>query len=170
MILGLVLLYVGAVLFINGVAILGKISFRESAVMNIFAGTISFLICINSAFHGSNGVQFCAYGLLFSITYLWVAYNNLTGQDGRGLGWFSLFVAITAIPIAYDQYISANSFFGIWLAICWLGWSILWFGYFLFGVFQFPRLVKPIAILTIIEAIFTAWLPGYLILSGHMPV
>src|SRR5205814_1517771 len=35
--------------------------------------------------------------LLFAFTYLWVAYNQYANAGGRGLGWYSAFVAVTAI-------------------------------------------------------------------------
>ncbi len=41
MMLGLVLLYVGAVLFLNAVWLLGKISGREVAVINFLVGVLS---------------------------------------------------------------------------------------------------------------------------------
>ena len=43
-----------------------------------------------------------ALSLLFSLSYLWFAFNRLSAADGRGLGWFSLFVAITAVPVPVD--------------------------------------------------------------------
>lgn len=171
MLLGLVLLYVGAVLFINGVGLLGKISPRETAVMNLFTGVIAFLVCIHNAFSVASdaAVQACAYGLLFAFTYLWVAYNNLTDQDGRGLGWFSFFVSVTAAAIAWEQYSGSATFWDYWLSLSWAAWAVLWFSYFLLGVYKPAGLARPVAILTIFQGVTTAWLPGYLLLSGHMP-
>jgi putative amide transporter protein len=164
-------MYVGGVLFINGIGLLGKITPREMAVMNVFTGTIAFLVCIHNALSvGSDeAVQAGAYGLLFAFTYLWVAYNNLTDQDGRGLGWFSFFVAITASAIAWDQYSQSSTFWDYWLSLSWAAWAALWFSFFVLGVYKPASLVRPVAIFTILQAIATAWLPGYLLLSGHMP-
>ena len=168
--LGLVLLYVGAVLFINGLSMLGKIAPREAAIMNIFTGAVSFIACFKNAFSGDPMlIQACAYGLLFSFTYLWVAYNSLTNQDGRGLGWFSFFVAITAIFIACDQHTSAQTFADTWLFWCWAAWAVLWGCFFFIGALGKTSWTRPVAYLTILQAIGTAWVPGYLMLSGHMP-
>ncbi|MEL7897792.1 AmiS/UreI family transporter [Vreelandella neptunia] len=41
MILGLTLLYVGAVLFINGIWLLGKISNQEVSIINVLVGSTS---------------------------------------------------------------------------------------------------------------------------------
>jgi putative amide transporter protein len=171
MFLGLVLLFVGAVLLINGLGLLDLVDPRETAIMNIFTGVIAFLVCIHNAFAGGSDVQIqsCAYGLLFSFTYLWVAYDNLTKQDGRGFGWFSFFVSVTAVAIAWDQYTRSTTFWTHWLTVCWAAWAALWFSYFILGVYKNPNWIRPVAFLTIIEAVLTAWLPGYLILSGHMP-
>ena len=168
--LGLVLLYVGAVLFINGLAMLGKITSKEAAIMNVFTGVISFIVCVlNMASGEAVLIKAAAYGLLFSFTYLWVAYNNLTNQDGRGLGWFSFFVAVTAVFITYDEYVAANSFEGYWLVYCWGIWSILWAGFFVLGALQKTSITRSLAWFTVFTAITSAWIPGYLMLSGHMP-
>lgn len=168
--LGLVLLYVGAVLFINGMSMLGHITAREAAIMNVFTGVISFIVCI---FNLSTGepllIQASAYGLLFSFTYLWVAYNSLTNQDGRGLGWFSFFVSVTAIFITWDSFQAATSFEDNWLVFCWAMWAVLWGLFFALGSLQKTNWTRSIAQFTIVTAVTTAWLPGYLMLSGHMP-
>lgn len=168
--LGLVLLYVGAVLFINGLSMLGKIAPKDAAVMNLFAGGVSLFASLYQASSG-NELSFgpAAFGLLFSFTYLWVAYANLTGQDGRGLGWFSLFVAATAALVCVDEFRTANSFSQYWIASCWAAWTVLWSCFFVVGALQRATWTRPVAWLTIVQAILTAWLPGYLLLSGHMP-
>ena len=169
--LGLVLLYVGSVLLINGLAMLGHINNKESTIMNIFTGLLVVCVSLYNIFMVSApaGIQSAAYGLLFAFTYLWVAYNNMTVQDGRGLGWFSLFVAITAVAVTCDSFVLAHSVQDFWLATSWGCWAILWFGFFLLGVRGKIALTRPVAYLAIFEGIFTAWIPGYLILSGHMP-
>lgn len=127
MTLGLILLYVGAVLFINGLSMLGKIAPKEAAVMNLFTGGLSLFVGLQQAASaGPESMRAAAFGLMFSFTYLWVAYVHLTGQDGRGLGWFSLFVAATAALVAVDQFGAANSFADGWLAACWAAWTLLW--------------------------------------------
>jgi len=167
--LGLVLLYVGCVLFINGLTMLGHISNKESTIMNIFTGLLAVTVAIYNIFAVTTNVPSAAYGLLFAFTYLWIAYNNITLQDGRGLGWFSLFVAITATAVTYDTFVAAHSFRDYWLTISWGCWAVLWFGFFLLGALGKKGITRPVAYLAIAEGIFTAWVPGYLLLSGHMP-
>lgn len=168
--IGLVLLWVGAVLFLNGLWLGGRIGDREIAVINLFSGTVGFIAAITTAVRNPddiNRVSFGALVLLFAFTYLWVAINRIFSFDGRGLGWFCLFVAITAVAVGIETAIRAATTWGYWLTINWLAWAVLWFFYFLLLV---PRRISLslVAWLTILEGIFTAWLPGYLIIMGHL--
>jgi hypothetical protein len=169
--IALVLLYVGAVLILNGLTMLGRIAPRESAIMNIFTGGISVFVCTHliSGYPDITATQNAAFGLLFGFTYLWVAYNTLTGQDGRGLGWFSLFVAITAIPVFFFQWHNAFLIGDKWLAFDWLIWAVLWGAFFFLHIIDTKKeFLEPIAYLTIGTGIITAWLPAILMLTQHM--
>jgi len=167
--LGLVLLYVGAVLFINGLSMLGKIAPKEAAAMNLFTGGLSLLVSVLQIASGQAPlIRAAAFGLLFCFTYLWVAYVNRTGQDGRGLGWFSLFVAATAGWVTWDTFAAAQTPGQLWIASCWAAWTVLWACYFVIGALQRSAWVRPVAWLTVAQALLTAWLPGYLLLSGRM--
>ena len=170
--LGLVLLYVGAVLFINGLSMIGQVSKREAVIMNIFTGLVSLSVAAYNAFAIADiqSVKNAAFGLLFGFTYLWVAYNNATDADGRGLGWFSLFVAITAIPIFLLSINAAQNIGEEWLAFNWAAWSVLWFSFFLLNVVNKTKsYTRPIGWFTIVQSIITAWIPGFLLLTGYMP-
>ena len=108
--LGLILLYVGAVLFINALTALGHIAPKEAAIMNLLTGGLSLFVSLHQVVSGDLAlVRAAAFGLLFSFTYLWVAYVHLNGLDGRGLGWFSLFVAITASAVTWDSFAAAKT-------------------------------------------------------------
>jgi hypothetical protein len=102
---------------------------------------------------------------LFSFTYLWVAFNRFNGADGRGLGWFSLFVAITIIPVSLATLQEATTGWAIWLGLNWAAWAILWFLFFLLLAMQKP-IARMTGVLAILQGILTGWLPGYLLLDG----
>ena len=89
------LLYVGAVLFINGLMLVGAIPGKSAGILNFFVGGMQ-IISRALIILGANGDQatiFGASGLyLFGFTYLYVAILQFTGISGEGLGWFSLFV------------------------------------------------------------------------------
>ena len=50
MLAGLALFYVGAVLCLNGLWVLGRIGDKEIAVIDIFVGGITLLVSLNLAF------------------------------------------------------------------------------------------------------------------------
>ena len=168
--LGFALLFVGAVLFLNGLWLLGKIADNEIWVINIFVGGITLCVSLYLAFGpGADAASIIAAALtlLFTFTYFWVAINRYNGADGRGLGWFSLFVSITAIPVAVDTLLSANSVWGVWFGICWAAWAFLWFLYFLLLALKKP-ILKFTGTVTTVEGVLTGWVPGYLLLQGIM--
>jgi AmiS/UreI family transporter len=55
-----------------------------------------------------------------------------------------------------------------WLAGCWAAWTLLWLCFIAVGALQRQRWNRPVAWLTIAQSVLTAWLPGYLLLSGRM--
>lgn len=170
MLLGLSLLYVGAVLFLNGLWLLGKIEDREIIVINVVSGFVTLCVSLSWAF-GANAdassVRGAALTLLFTATYLWVAYNRAVAVDGRGLGWFSLFIAITATPVALQALAGAQSTLDLWMGINWAIWAVVWFLYFLLLSLK-RNILRLTGIATLLAGIVTGWLPGFLLLEGKL--
>ena len=168
MLSGLVLLYVGAVLMLNGLWLRGHIGDREILIINLLVGLLSLRVAHEWIFQAKPdlaAVRAGAYGLLFAFTYLWVAYNRWSGADGRGLGWFSLFVATTALPVALLTWLQASSLWGYWESISWAAWAVLWWLYFMLLVRGKPwqGLVGTVAM---VQGLLTGWLPGFLLLQS----
>ncbi len=130
--LGMSLVYVGFVLVINGLLLLGKIPAKEAMVMNFFTGIVTFFNSFYTAF--VDGVIIAgAQGLLFSFTYLWVGFNLYRDmEDQGGLGWYCLLVAVTAVPSGALAIAEGTSvMYGSVLAVIWWIWAFLWFLFFL---------------------------------------
>lgn len=166
--LGLVLFYVGAVLCLNGLWLLGKIGDNEIAIIDYFVGGITLLVSLWLAFGpgaDAESIKAAALTLLFTFTYFWVALNRTNGADGRGLGWFCLFVAITAVPVTIQTLAAANTVWGTWFGLSWAAWGVLWFLFFLLLVVKKP-IAKLVGAVTVAEGVFTGWLPGFLLLNG----
>ena len=167
---GVSLLYVGAVLFINGLWLLDKLDKKEIVFIDSFVGVISFLMALYLIFSEKANIltiEAGAYTFLFSCTYLWVAFNQYTNADGRGLGWFCLFVSITAMPITISLFKDAYSTWTIWFSLCWGMWVILWFAYFVNLVLLYIS-KQYLGWLTLVTALMSAWIPGYLLVSGSI--
>jgi putative amide transporter protein len=81
------------------------------------------------------------------------------------LGWFCLFVAITAVPVTLQTLQSATTTWGYWFGLCWGTWGILWLLFFVLLVMQ-KSIAKFVGVITIVEGILTGWLPGFLLLNG----
>ncbi len=170
MLLGFALLYVGAVLFLNGIWLMGHIGDKEISVINVFVGSLTLLVALYLAFGpeaDAASIKAAALTLLFTFTYFWVAWNRWNGADGRGLGWFSLFVSITVVPVALDTLANAGGVWDVWFGLCWAAWAVLWFMFFLLLALQKP-IVKVTGAVTSIQGVLTGWLPGYLLLEGVM--
>ena len=168
--LGVSLFYVGAVLCLNGLWMRGHIADREIWVINLFSGLVSLAIGLCSIFGpaaDAASIQTGALTLLFAFTYLWVAINRFSGADGRGLGWFSLFVAITAVPVAVDTLAHAQSMTDWWMGANWAAWAVLW-GLFWLLLARGRDIGRFTGAMCIAQGIFTGWLPGYLLLSGWL--
>ncbi len=106
------LLYVGAVLFIIGCALLGWVRGNGAVPLNIFVGLLQVITPTYLIFtaNGDADVIFGASGLyLFGFTYLYVAMNTIWGFEGTGLGFFSLFVAIAAVGYAVVNVVSTRT-------------------------------------------------------------
>ncbi len=86
MLLGLGLFWVGAVLSLNGLWLLGQIGDQEIGVIDVFVGTLTGLISLYLAFGpGANfaSIKGAAFLLLFTFTYFWVAWNRWNKNSGR---------------------------------------------------------------------------------------
>lgn len=170
MLTGFVLFYVGAVLCLNGLWMLGRIQDREIVVINVATAVVSGAVTLHDAFGAgadAGSIRNAALGLLFCITYAWVAHNRLADVDGRGLGWFSLFVAITAVPVFLRALSEAHDLSTIWQAVNWAVWAVLWFLYFVLLALQKP-IQRQTALFTLATGVCTGWIPGFLLLNGWL--
>jgi putative amide transporter protein len=161
------LFYVGAVLFLNGILILGRIDAKAGAVFNLFVGALqvitpTFLIFTAG---GDPNIILNASGIyLFGFTYLYVGITLLAGLDSTGVGWFSLFVAGAACAFSFANFkILDDKPFGV----IWLYWAFLWFLFFLLLGLKLNGLNNYTGWVTSIEGIVTAAVPAFLILTGY---
>ena len=163
----LALLFVGVVLILNSLWLLERIADREIIIINLIVTVITVAVATHTAIGATDmaAVKSATLTLLFSSTYLWVAYNRITESDGRGLGWFSLIVAITVVAEAVQSIAAADSFLSLWLGLGWAVWAVLWFMYFVLLTLQRP-ILRATAIFALFTGVFTGWLPAMLMLYG----
>ncbi|QYH36735.1 transporter [Salinibacterium sp. M195] len=160
------LLYVGAVLFLNGLALMGIVKGAGATPLNWFVGFLQVLTPTYLIFTagGDAAVIFSASGLyLFGFTYLYVAMGNTWGYDPTGLGYFSLFVAIAAVAYAVANLVwfGDYAFFVIWLQ-----WAVLWSLFYLVLGKGMTSLTWITGAVAAVQGWITAAIPAFLILTG----
>jgi putative amide transporter protein len=198
MLLGVMLLYVGAVLCVNGIWLVGQaraaerlrtapagdaaaaveahpafIQGREITVLNIFTGFVGVATATTLIVYGQikgdlASVRGGGFILLFAFTYLWVAFNGYLNAGGHAFGWYCLFVAVTAVAAAVYTFRDAAGE----TAAIWLGIDWIAWAVLWFLFFVLLTLERPIGRLTgylaILEGIGTAWVFGFLLLQGTL--
>ena len=160
------LLYVGCVLFINGLLLLGVVEARSAAPINLFVGALQVVTPTYLIFTagGDPRVVLAASGLyLFGFTYLYVGIGLLAELDTTGVGWFSLFVAIMTLGYSYANFAILNDRpFGV----IWLMWGFLWALFFVVLGLKHEALTRYTGWVTIIQAWVTAAIPAFLLLTN----
>lgn len=161
------LLYVGAVLFINGLMLIGLIPGKSAAILNFFVGTMQVVFPTIIILQANNdlSVIFGAAGLyLFGFTYLYVGVLQITGISGEGLGWFSIFVTACALVIGILQFtLVADPVFGV----IWFVWAVLWFLFFLILGLHKVDLTVMTGWFTIFISHLTGTIPAFFLLLGR---
>lgn len=195
MLLAVVLLYVGAVLVVNGIWLIGQaraaereaaptgapgeadvtghptyIENREIAILNIFTGFIGVVAAVTFAIQGTldeelASIRASGYILLFAFTYLWVAANQFLGARGHAFGWYCLFVSITAVYAGIYTFVNADGN----AAAIYLGFDWLAWAFLWFLFFALLSFERGIARFTgwmaILVGIGTSWVFSVLLLE-----
>lgn len=160
------LLYVGAVLLVNGLMLLGYVPARSAAVLNLFVGGLQCVtptVLIIQAGHDTEAILGASGLYLFGFTYLYVGIVNLVGLEPQGLGWFSAFVAMAAVVYAGLDFGRANDpVFGV----IWLAWAGLWALFFLVLALGRAELTRFTGWLVVLLSQPTCTLPAFLAMTG----
>lgn len=144
------LLFGGVALFINSLVLFGKVDVKSAGVFSLFTGLLQTFIATWLVIGASSAEVFGYASIyLFAFTYLYVGVTFLFNLDGRGVGWFSLFVSISAVFYATISFTTGD----MMGAVTWLFWSFLW-GLFYVGM----GLGRQIDGLTARVAFVLAWL------------
>lgn len=166
------LFFVGAVLFINGLTLLGRVSPGGAAPINAFVGSLLIVVTAFIALPlrevdpaenrellvGSAGF------LLFAFTYLWVALNNWTEEEGSGLGWYCLWAAGVS---AFLAVLNLADYGNVPVGMLWVLWTVLFLFFFVVLALGVEELTAVAGWVTLTEAFVTATIPGALLLLGE---
>lgn len=160
------LFFVGAVLFINGAMLLGWVEARSAVPMNFFVGALQLVTPTYLIFtaNGDADTILSAGALyMFAFTYLYVALNISFDLDGTGLGYFCLFVFLSALVYSGLNFFRfGDPAFGV----IWLYWAFLWLLFFLLLGLKQESLGRYTGAVCAIQGWVTGWIPALLLLTG----
>ena len=188
--LGIALIFVGIVLVHNGVMFMSKTkdgkpliakSGKSVAFFNAIVGGI--LVITNLIWLGLHApgelaagelsrhiiFQNVASGLIFGVTYLFIAGNILFKLDMRPFGLFCLGASVYAFIMVIDNFIAFGNgwHYGLWLALLWITWFFLWFSGTLQFTFKWRLMEKVFPWISIGVGIIGAFIPAIFLLLGH---
>jgi|SRR5947209_2471465 putative amide transporter protein len=166
------LLFVGVVLIVNGLMLLGVVEARSAGPLNLFVGALqvvtpTYLIFLANT--GNTDAILAVAGIyLFGFTYLYVGINLLGNLDGTGLGWYSIFVTACALVIGglnFSHYHSIASF-DTGFGVIWLYWAVLWALFWVVLGLKREEWTRYTGGVAIVAGIATAAGPAFLLLTG----
>ncbi len=167
----LALFFVGSVLLLNGLGLLGLIGPKETAPINLFIGsTLVATVAVTAlGVSGSSEAELSTVlsssgFLLFAFTYLYVAYNNFKDLPGGGLGWYCGWAALVA---AFLSWVNFDRFDDPKFGVIWLAWVVLFGAFFALLALGWDFIAKATGWLAILEAFTTTTVPGALMLTGR---
>lgn len=160
------LMFVGAVLFVNGLLLLGKIDGKGAATFNLFVGALQVAIpfYLIATAPSASDILLDSGIFLFGFTYLYVGIGNLAGQAPVGLGWYSAWVAIMAAAFGITNIVR---FHDATIGLLWLQWSVLWGLFWVVLGLGVSRLTTFTGWVTLILSFTTCTIPGFLLLLGE---
>ncbi len=164
----LCLLLSGAALLANGLALLGRISLRDSAVFSIVIGATQLALGVTYAglivnlspqlFLGASGM------LLFGLTYVYVGLDMLLHLGSKGVGWFSALVGGFGILLAVSSFPGDPL-----LGVLWLCWAFLWILSFIRTALGRTGLTPFNGWSLVLTGQVTTTVPAFMGLVGHWP-
>jgi putative amide transporter protein len=160
------LMFVGAVLFVNALLLLGKVDARSAGTFNLFVGALQTAVPWYLIAHAktTDDILLASGIFLFGFTYLYVGITNLAGQEPLGLGWYCAWVAIMACAFGLTNIIKFDD---VKIGVLWLQWSVLWALFWLVLGLGMASLTRFTGWVTLILSFSTCTIPGFLLLLGE---
>ncbi|CRK53716.1 conserved membrane hypothetical protein [Rhodococcus sp. RD6.2] len=164
------LMFVGSVLLLNGLGLLGVVGPKATAPVNVFIGSalvITVLSAVLSSLDSGTGQLDIVLGatgfLLFAFTYLYVAFNNFGSLPGDGLGWYCGWAALVSTFLAAVNFVR---FSDVKFGFIWLSWVVLFSAFFFVLALGQEWLQRPTGWLAVLQAFTTTTIPGAMQLTG----
>ncbi|WP_368877211.1 AmiS/UreI family transporter [Providencia vermicola] len=158
---GILLIFIGSVLSINGIAIIKGYDDKETGIFNGIIGCFCLIGNIILMINAKESIAYTAIAqsMLFTFTYLFLSFLKIYSLSGKLFGWYCLFVFFNALFYAY--YASSD----IRMVVLWLVWAILWLLFFC--TFSLNIKINHLGTLTLLVGIVTCAIPGLMMVTNH---
>jgi putative amide transporter protein len=160
------LFFVGWIFILNGLHALNLLSTKEAALWNLIISTMMFIwvvYLLGGNLMGKGTTWFAAQVLLFAFTYLFLGINYILGMDGRGLGWYCLWVSLVTPVVSYQNFMAGDWRFGA----IWAIWGVLWFLFWVILGLGKTSVMNKVKHIMVPIGVITAWIPGLLMMIGQ---
>lgn len=164
------LLFVGAVLLINGLVFLGYVDGKAAIPVNLLAGSavtlnaVLLIMSLDPDSAASPQITFTAAGFaLFGFTYLTVAMNSLLGGSGKALGWYCGWATVIAAVLSAINFSEGAAPQMGWL---WASWALLFASFFLALIVSGHRWTASAGVLAVAQGFTTATIPALMMIGG----
>ena len=164
------LLFVGAVLLINGLVLLDRIEGKAAIPLNLLVGALLMMTALLQVLSvppssvDFRSAAFAAVGFtLFGFTYLTVGANSLFGGSGSALGWYCGWAAGISMVLASVNFAGSTDLPMAWL---WASWSVLFIAFFLALTTGKKQLASAAGVLAILQSATTTSIPGLMMING----
>ena len=160
------LLFVGGVLFVNAIMLLGHADPQSVGVFNLFVGALQVVIpfYLVATAATPDDILNASGVFLFGFTYLYVGITNLAGKQPLGLGWYCLWVVFMALAFSGVNFFRFDDpKFGT----IWLNWAVLWALFWLVLAMGREELTRPTGWTTLVMSFTTCTIPAFLLLLGE---
>jgi hypothetical protein len=163
--------FVGSVLLLNGLVILGRVDARSAAPLNVLIGTIVTGIAIRTAIQAGDPIDPQAFdtvirsagSLLFGLTYLYVGIGSFANLSGRGLGWYCGWATGASVFLGLVHYLRLDDPRS---GMLWVLWAVLFAAFFVTSGLGRRRYESATGWFTVLAACLTITVPGALMLLG----
>lgn len=163
----LALLFVGAVLLVNGLTFIGVVQPHSGIPINLFAGGTLLLAALPMVWTSiessdTRAALYSAVGFaLFGFTYLGVALGTLLSADNRGLGVYCGWAAGISVILAY---VNATTLSDPALSVLWASWVLLFLAFCIALTRTATFWSYAAGVLAVYQAFSTATIPALLLI------
>lgn len=158
---GILLIFIGSVLIVNGISIIKGYDDKETGIFNGIIGFFCLIGNIVLMLHAKGHADYIeiAQSMLFTFTYLFLSLVKIYSLSGKLFGWYCLFVFFNALFYAY--YTSSDPR----MVALWLLWAALWFLFFC--TFSLNKQIRYLGNLTLMIGIITCTIPGLMMVTNN---